>query len=194
MKKVFMAVSVFAACLIIFHLQPATAENIPDKGELLPAFELAAPQTPEERAYLGLTKTGPFSVSDIRADVVIIEIFSMYCPYCQREAPAVNGLYEKIQADARLRDQIKIIGIGAGNSGFEVDIFKKKYKVPFPLFPDNRFVVHKCLGEVRTPYFFAIKRTADRGFVIVYSKLGGLKDPDAFIQSLVELAGLSKEG
>ncbi|MBW1788506.1 MAG: TlpA family protein disulfide reductase [Deltaproteobacteria bacterium] len=159
---------------------------------MLPAFELAAPQSPEDRAYLGLTDTDAFSVSDIRAKVVIIEVFSMYCPYCQREAPAVNSLYEKIQADAALRKKIKIIGIGAGNSPFEVGIFKKKYDVPFPLFPDNRFTIHKCLGEVRTPYFFAVKLTGDRSHVIVYSKLGGLKDPDDFLKSLIELTDLSK--
>jgi peroxiredoxin len=117
----------------------------------------------------------------------------MYCPYCQREAPAVNALYEKLQADAALREKIKIIGIGAGNSRFEVDVFKKKYEVPFPLIPDDRFTIHKCLGEVRTPYFFVVKTGSKQFTEIIYSKLGGLKDTDAFIRSLVEQTDLFGE-
>ena len=58
-----------AICAALFHIQTASAENIPDKGDLLPAFELAEPQSPEDRAYLGLTGTGPFSISDIRFSI-----------------------------------------------------------------------------------------------------------------------------
>lgn len=172
----------------------SAAGGIPGKGETLPSFQLSAPENEAQRTYLGLSKAGGFTISDIRADVVIIEIFSMYCPYCQREAPSVNELYRKIEANPGIKGKVKVIGIGAGNSRFEVDIFRKKYEVPFPLFPDNEFAVHKCLGEVRTPYFFAVKFNADRSHVILYSELGGLKNVDDFLAAIVKLAKLSPEG
>ena len=59
---------------------PVAAEGEPPaEGGQLPAFVLTVPEDPLHRDYLGLAagqKT--FAVQDIKAEVVIIEIFSMY--------------------------------------------------------------------------------------------------------------------
>lgn len=165
----------------------------PKVGEMLPDFSLKIPDDAGYRAYLGLSGGGAFKVPQIKARLVIIEIFSMYCPYCQREAPEVNRLYAKVEADPKLKQQVKLIGIGAGNSAFEVDFFRKKYEVPFPLFPDETFVIHKCIGEVRTPYFIGVKIEKDGGHRVVFSELGGLKGADIFLNKVLELSGLDKE-
>ena len=118
----------------------------------------------------------------------------MYCPFCQREAPAVNRLYNKIEGNASIRDKIKLIGIGAGNSSFEVGIFKKKYHVPFPLIPDNDFSIYNALGKVRTPYFIGVKINPEGTNQIIYSKLGALKGEDRFLKLILKHSGLGKEG
>jgi protein-disulfide isomerase len=66
------------------------AEDLQVNVAALAAIKLLVPENPAEKTYLGLTKSGEFSVRDIDADVVIIEVFSMYCPICQGEAPKVN--------------------------------------------------------------------------------------------------------
>ncbi|MDP2753370.1 MAG: TlpA disulfide reductase family protein [Nitrospirota bacterium] len=137
---------------------------------------------------------GSFKLSQINAQIVIIEIFSMYCPYCQKEAPNVNELYQLINSNPYLKDKIKIIGIGAGNTPFEVEVFKKQYNVPFLLFPDESFSVHKSVGNVRTPYFFVIKINADGSNKIIYSKAGSIQDPDQFLDFILKESGLKKEG
>ena len=100
-------------------------------------------------------------------------------------------MFRKIENDAKLKGKIKLIGIGVGNSTFEVNYFKKSYNIPFPLFPDGNFVIHKKLGEMRTPYFIGIKISSNGTHKVFYSKLGGAKDADTLLQKLLKDSGLN---
>lgn len=191
MKRIFMnqlaAVAIF---VLVFNAQPIGANSTPRKGGTLPAIKLDVPKDPVHRSYLGLSGEGLFDISQIKAEVVIIQIFSMYCPLCQREAFRVNELYENIEKNPNARGKLKLVGIGAGNSQFEVDIFLKTYEVPFPLFSDGDFSIHKSLGEVRTPYFIGLKINDHGSLEIFYSRVGGFEKAEEFLQMMLELSGL----
>ena len=168
------------------------ADAPPAPGDIMPPISLAAPKDPGQSQYLGLQPEAPFKIPNIKACVVILEIFSMYCPYCQKEAPNVNKLYDAIQSRSDIRDKVKIIGIGVGNSNFEVDIFRQTYNILFPLFPDEGFVIHRLVGQVRTPYFFVIRIKKDGSGQIIYSQPGGIEDANGFLDSILNAAGLKK--
>jgi peroxiredoxin len=181
------AVAIF---VLVFNVQPIGADSTPRKGGTLPAINLDVPKDPAHRSYLGFSGEGLFDVSQIKAEVVIIQIFNMYCPLCQREASRVNELYENIEKDPNTRGKLKLIGIGAGNSKFEVGIYMKTYEVPFPLFSDGDFSIHQSLGEVRTPYFIVVKINDDGSHEIFYSRVGGFEKAEEFLQLMLELSGL----
>jgi peroxiredoxin len=176
-----------AAVLIVSRAASAGPVGV---GDPLPAIFLASPEIEAQRTYLGLEKDGPFSPVDISAELVIVEIFSMYCPHCQREAPKVNRLYQLLLDTPGLRDRVKLIGIGVGNSPMEVDFFKDTYEVRFPLFADGDFAIHKALGEPRTPYFMGIRLGPERKAQIVYAKLGEFEDPARFVEEIMAKAGM----
>ena len=190
MKRVIMICAV-VVMMAFMNVTPApAADQTPAVGGRLPDIKLAMPKDSGDKSYLGFFGFGSFRIPEIKAKVVIIEIFSMYCPYCQKEAPNVNQLYAKIEQNPSLKGKIKVIGIGMGNSLYEVGTFKTKYNVPFPLFADGDYVMHKKFGEPRTPYFIGVKINPDGSHQIFYSKLGAFESVDQFLASVIKLSGL----
>ncbi|MDX9820367.1 MAG: TlpA disulfide reductase family protein [Syntrophales bacterium] len=173
---------------ILLCWTPATVISAePAAGQPLPDFSLAVPKDAGLRNYLGLSGGATFRIAEIKAQAVVIEIFSMYCPYCQKEAPVVNELYRKIEGGP-LKGKVKLVGIGVGNSPFEVETFRKKYAIPFPLFPDGDFTIHRLVGEVRTPFFIVLKSQPSAAPKVVHAKLGAFEGVDAFLDFIAKSA------
>ncbi|MGB3209707.1 MAG: TlpA disulfide reductase family protein [Desulforhopalus sp.] len=189
MKKAFIRFVVMV-CLVL----PVSLTNAESAvtGETLPNLELTVPDNDFYKKYLGLTgKSGEtFTLADIQADILVIELFSMYCPYCQKEAPIVNELYEKMEEVSKNGPVVKIIGLGASNSQFEVEHFKEIYNVPFPLFPDKDMSMYKALTGDGTPTFIGSRITADGKATIVLRNSGGFYSSDDFLNELIEKSGL----
>lgn len=190
MKKIYLTLPVITILLLTLVSPVLPANKPPAKGETLPVFNLPIPKSPAEKGYLGLSGDGLFKIPQIKAKVVIVEIYSMYCPYCQKDAPGINELYNLIEKKPNLKNKIKMIGIGAGNSSFEVEMYKKTYSVSFPLFPDKDFAIHNACGEVRTPYFIVVKINDDGTHQIVHAQLGNYPGAEPFLEIVLKASGL----
>jgi len=74
-------IPVLALALLVLACGAATAvaqSAAPAEGGPLPKIVLAAPKDPAQVAYLGLGSKTEFTVADIPAEVVVVQIFNMY--------------------------------------------------------------------------------------------------------------------
>ncbi|HIJ77351.1 MAG TPA: TlpA family protein disulfide reductase [Deltaproteobacteria bacterium] len=182
------ATLLFLICVSQCRLPALFAGDTPAEGDMFPELKLPLPQEMHDREYLKVSKD-PFLLSKVDSKVLIVEIFSMYCPHCQKEAPNVNALYEAITAKPGLKSRIKMLGIGAGNSSFEVDAFKDHFKIEFPLTTDEALTVCTQLGVTGTPHFFVLWKKPG-GWKVVYSKAGTIGDPKAFLELVRARTGM----
>ena len=189
MKKHLLLAILFMLTLVYANSLPAAGP--PQPGGQIPEFKFPMPTDRTDRGYLGLSGWGStFRIPEIKARVVIVEILSMYCPFCQKEAPLVNQLYDTIEKDPKAKGKVKILGIGAGNSAYEVEVFRKKYSIPLPVIPDPDYAAYNLFGEVRTPYFIAVKINDNGTHEVIYSKLGSFGNVQAFLDTIKKSAGL----
>lgn len=188
-KVLILAVSVLL-CSLAAAMSVSAADRV---AELMPEIILPVPENGEHRTYLGLENSDSenFSVADIDADIVLVELFSMYCPYCQEEAPLVNELHALMNALPQPGPRVKIIGIGASNSEFEVAHFRDTYHVEFPLFPDQDLSIYKALSGAGTPGFIGLRMDPKGGAEpqIVLRQSGGFHSKEEFLAELIGYAG-----
>ncbi len=188
-RSLIITTTILLVCLMLADDHLATPQP-PKKGGRLPPISLPVPESKEEKDYLGLSGGSSFRVQSIKARVVIIEIFSLYCPPCLKMGPVLKDLYQRIENNTALREKIKLIGIGAGNSLHEVEKFREATEAPFPLFPDKDFTIHNALGEVRTPYFIAIRIHDGGTHRVIYSERGGFNEAQTFLDSILAASRL----
>jgi hypothetical protein len=177
---------------------PQTAE--PPRMEAPKAIEsldipLPGPSSGADAAYLGLEEsTDGFRMDQIKAGVLVVEVFDMYCRFCQGMAPKVDEVYE-LNLRSGFASEVKMIGIGRMNTALEVATFKEKYKVQFPLFPDNDLSITRALRaqDEGTPHFIVIKMAPGDQMQVVHTFTGAFEDPKVFYEVILDRSGLRKE-
>lgn len=181
------------ALLLALSPVPGFAQGPPaymTRNVPFPAVELPAPATQSERNYLGLSEGDKFKIPQIKAPVVLIEIMSVYCPFCQRVAPLLDDVYNQIESSADLKGKIKIITLGQGNSAYELDLFREKYKVPFPLLPDPKGDISRAFMVPGTPTFIGAKLDGKGGVQEFFFRPGAFNDASQFLADFSKAAGL----
>ena len=88
-----------------------------------------------------------------------------------------------------------MIGTARMNTELEVATFKEKYKVKFPLFPDNDLSITRALQaqDEGTPHFIVIKMVPGDRVQVVHTFTGVFEDPKAFYAVILKHSSLGKE-
>jgi thiol-disulfide isomerase/thioredoxin len=152
------------------------------KGSQLPQFALPAPDSQKTADYLGLKNMEAGPVSNIGAKLILIEFLSVLCPHCHTNAPIINRLYKVIQDDAALAKDVKIIGICIGNNKTQIDAYKKNFKVPFPIFPDEDLTIAATVEVMATPTMVLVTKDGK----VISSHSGVIQDFDGMLKELRE--------
>lgn len=105
--------------------------------------------TPADQDYLGLKNPGPFTLKDLQAPYVLLEILNVNCPHCMEQAAAMNRLHRLVEG-SELKECLKFIGV-VGNPEAAVNRWRTAYKVPFALVPDPDGEIASHLGITGTP-------------------------------------------
>ncbi|MBN1957609.1 MAG: redoxin domain-containing protein [Desulfuromonadales bacterium] len=163
-----------AFSLLVFLLisSPSAAGPI-SSGESFPEVLLPPPPELAQRNYLGLVEDRPFSLNQISARVVLVEVLNVLCPHCQKQTAPYNQLYRMIEADPETRGQIKLLGVAVANDDEAIDDFVVIYSVAFPVVPDRTFTLHRALRAGPTPFsVYALRDHPEDTFVVTDTHLG----------------------
>ena len=181
MKSTLLCMILVCGCL---GGQAMAATHLPALGATFPDLEITAPLANAQRQYLGLKRPllsfltpKSFALSDIAADILVVEFFNIYCTSCQAQAPTLNRLFAEVSADATLRDRVRFIGIGAGNNEREIAQFAETRQVPFPVVSDPEFIHYNAIGDPGgTPLIVILRRAADGAWETFASHFGLIRE------------------
>ncbi len=185
MNRKFLIIFIYLLFICVYTPCIAGNEKILKAGDSIPEIKFDTQFIKDELDYLGFTDNSRCSLKNIKADFVLIEVFSIYCPVCQSRANEFVALYKLIQADPVLCKKVKMIGIGAGNNLKEISYFKNYYKIPIPLIPDPSFKLHKAFHETRTPLIIIIDKKREHCKVL--SIIDFNKKPDEILKEIRKL-------
>jgi len=77
-EKLTYLLSILLVSLFLLLSPALAAEQPPAVGDTLPSIKLLVPYNAEAKSYLGLSGGKHFTIPEIKAQVVVIEIFNMY--------------------------------------------------------------------------------------------------------------------
>ena len=118
-----------------------------------PDLELSAPGGFAK--YLGLEDENvPFRLSQVEADVILLEISAYFCGPCRASVPELNEIMALTRTASGPR--VRLLSIGAGDSPKLVAAFARELAVSYPLFPDPDLQLHALAGSVPAPHTFTI--------------------------------------
>ena len=142
-------------------------------GVLSASPRLAIPEMGDDLRLPGIDSgIETFALEDIKSPALVLLVYDLYCPACQKSARNMKHMAEKID-DAF--PTIPTLGVGSGDTPFEAKAFKDKFKLPFPCISDREKSVAEHYEVKKTPSVIVLIRSAEgKAFTEVYRHEGYL--------------------
>ena len=179
-NKLMVLSCVVALVFFLGAVSLAGAEAEPKVGQVVGIAKFKAPITEDGAKYLGLAKADAFTLADVKAPYLLVEQFNTSCPHCMSQAPVMNALFAKVQADPQLKDKLKFVGTGQGNDVPPLKMWQAFHKVPFPLVPDPDNSFGKALNFTPYPVTVILDKTGK----VVFAHVGAFENADEVLTKI----------
>lgn len=168
-------ISLLLLLLILFF--PAFSDaGTPEPGKTLVPLKLTAPADPTGKKSLGLGgSVTEFGISDLKTELVLMEVIGVYCPQCFKQAPEFNKLYERLNK-GKMKGRVAMFALAAGGTDPEIEQLITGGQYIFPVVADTKYEAHKLLGEPQTPFTILCRPDGS----VLYTHLGIITDIDGF--------------
>lgn len=178
------------ALLLMFSAPSGWAAAV-DMGEPFPEVQLQQPVSQVAKDYLGLAAGEGFTLSQIKGEVVLVELLNVLCPHCRKQTGPYNDLFQMIEEDPQTRGRIKLVGVAVANSDAQIEDFVDVYGVLYPVIPDYDFTVHRAVRGGQTPLSIYVRqdRPGQPGMVAGHH-LGEDHDMPVLFAYLKDLLGM----
>jgi hypothetical protein len=179
----------FLFCSLILVVS-ASGKNSPKGtkfGDLFPPYTFPPLTSAEDLAYLGLSEGKDFTLGDIQADLIVLELLNIYCTSCQKQAPIYNDIFDLVKSDPAMKGKVKWMGVGVGNNQREVESFRSRKRIPFPIVTDIQFKLYEAVGGpggIRTPFTILVRKDEKGRGIVVDSHMGFRREKDEIIEGI----------
>ena len=169
-------------------------------GDVFPMIELNPSLDAKESAYLGISGKTPFLISDVQADLLLVEVMNINCGHCQQQAPVYNQLFSLIESSPDTKGRIKIMAISSGNQDKYIQQFRDHFETLFPIIEDPALKVYDALGKPGVPLAIYVRLfPEDKIGVVAGTQEGFIEDYQAQFKEMRDLmqqgpASLQKVG
>ena len=120
----------------------------------------------------------PFTFSNLKGKVVILDFWATWCPPCRAEIPHFKSLYSQYKGDG-----LEVIGIALDQGGANVvRPFAEDFQINYPILIGNQRVTEDYGGIRGIPTTFIIDR---QGRIV--EKFVGYRDKEVFESVIQDL-------
>jgi peroxiredoxin len=93
------------------------------------------------------------SLADYRGQVVLVNLWAVWCPPCREEMPTLEAFYGD-----HTQSGFVIIGIDDGDPLENVNSFVEDYGLTFPIWMDPQYLTEKTFDTMNLPSSYVIDR------------------------------------